>query len=356
MENQPIKKQRSYHSHFPLFFTLYTLFCLSIVGTGLYLLWGFLAQYDQNAPDQIAAAAAATIENGDYSLIQSSEQLQPSRFADANRIQKWVESYLKEKEVSSRRSTKTSNQYLLSANGEDFASFTLIPEGEPNLYGMQPHQITQVKTFIPFLTDFQIEAPAQAVVTVNGVTLLPEEQIPTEQEFSAYANLPEPQTAPQKVTYQLDSLAGIPEISAQMPNGICEISAKGKKAIITAKADPSLIEILTPLASESAQLYARFITQDASRNQLSPYLLKGTEFYQKLSEFYNGWYITHDSYQFGEVKIDDFQAYSSQHISCDVSFDYQIRRGSKTYDFPSAYTLYFILTEDEWKVANILTR
>lgn len=54
--------------------------------------------------------------------------------------------------------------------------------------------------------------------------------------------------------------------------------------------------------------------------------------------------------------MDHFQQYSPDHLSCDVTFDYHIYRGSRVHDFPSAYTLYFIRTDSGWKVANLAAR
>ena len=51
--------------------------------------------------------------------------------------------------------------------------------------------------------------------------------------------------------------------------------------------------------------------------------------------------------------MENFRSYSADHLSCDVSFLYQIAKGRKTYDYPSSYTLYFVQKDGAWKIASM---
>ena len=340
---------------FPLIFSLYTLLCLVAAGTGLWLLWGFLDQYDRNSPQQIVRSFARQVEAGEYASLLNGGQLQPSRFDDADRMEAWLADNLGGKRISCRPAAGSEKEYLLSADGRDFARVRLEPQGKPNLYGMQPHQVTGVETMVELIPEATITAPAEAAVTVNGVPL---EAADGEDaaESGVYTGLPEGYLPPQLVSYRLTGLAGMPEVTARMGEQDCTVNWDGTACTVTSQPDAALQQEITPLAEEASHLYARFITQDATRTALNPYLLAGTEFYGKLAEFYNGWYIDHQSYAFGETVVDGFQQYSPDHLSCDVTFDYHIYRSSRVHDFPSAYTLYFIRTDSGWKVANLAAR
>ena len=340
---------------FPVFFTLYLLGSLLVTAGALFLLWNFLDQYERNSPDRIAATAARQVAEGEYALLWESEQLVPSRFNSQERLEQWLASSLEGKGIASRKEEEGS--YLLTADGEPFARLTIQAQGKKNLFGGQPHQITQVETTLPMTETFTITAPEEAQVTVNGVSLTQEDRAGEAAPLAAYDGLPDGYEPPRALTYRIGPLAGPPQISAQLAEGgPCAVKVEGDQGTVTAPAGEELQAQIAPLAQEASHLYARYITQDASFDQLTPYFLTGTSYYQQLSSFYNGWYISHDSYVFGETEVSQFLLYSPDHLSCDVTFDYQVIQGSKVHDFPSAYTLYFIRTQGGWKIANLAVR
>ncbi len=341
---------------FGWFFAVYTFLWIGAAAAGLWLLWGFLEQYDRNSPDMIAKNTAAEIESGSYTLLLQSEELVPDRFFTAEQKEEWLTGYLTGKRISSREVPGEENCYQLSADGEDFAQITLEPDGAKNRYGMQPYRVTKVATSLETVPEIIIHAPEDAIVEVNGVPLTAEDQTGEKITEQAYAGMPEEYVLPAEVTYRLETLAMVPEVSARMEGGSCSVVQQDTVFTVTAEADDTLRKEMETAAVEASHLYARFITQDASRRDLTPYLLGGTEFYDKLAGFYNGWYIDHDSYEFGETTVENFRMYSQDHLSCDVQFVYQVRRGSKIHEFPSAYTLYFIHTKDGWKISSIAVR
>ena len=341
---------------FGWFFAVYTFLWIGAAAVGLWFLWGFLEQYDRNSPDIIAKNAAAEIESGSHELLLQSEELAPDRFFTAEQKEEWLAAYLAGKRISSRKVPGEENCYQLSADGDDFAQITLEPDGAENRYGMRPYRVSKVETSLETLPEIVIQAPADAVIKVNDVPLTAGDQTGENKAEQAYAGMPEGYALPGQVTYRLQNLAMLPEVSAVMEGGICSVVQQDTVFTVTAEADDTLRQEIETPAMEASHLYARFITQDANRRDLTPYLLSGTEFYDKLAGFYNGWYIDHDSYEFGETTVDNFRMYSKDHLSCEVQFIYQVRRGSKIHEFPSSYTLYFIRTEEGWKISSIAAR
>ena len=342
---------------FSTFFALYTLVSVAITAAGLFLLWSFLNQYETNSPTRVASSAAQVISEGDFSLLEESPQLTPDRFNSEERLSSWLSGYLEGKRISSRGVSGEEGVYELTADGEVFARLTILPDGHKNLFGGQPHKIQQVETQLPITQEFVLTAPEEAQVEVNGVLLTREDAEGEPAPLAVYEGLPDGYEAPRALTYRIGPLAGEPEITARLEGGgDCAVKVEENTAAVSTPADQSLQDQIAPIAQEASHLYARFITQDASFDQLSPYLLTGTDYYQKVASFYNGWYISHDSYSFGETSLSNFLLYSPDHLSCDVSFDYQVVKGSKTHDFPSSYTLYFIRTANGWKIANMTVR
>ena len=89
---------------------------------------------------------------------------------------------------------------------------------------------------------------------------------------------------------------------------------------------------------------------------LVPYLFQGGPLYGQLYGFSNAWYIDHDSYEFQDFEMGRFILYDDSHFSCDVEFNYIIRMGSKVYEYPSAYTLYFVNSAQGWQAAALEIR
>ena len=109
-------------------------------------------------------------------------------------------------------------------------------------------------------------------------------------------------------------------------------------------------------AEFAAKTYAEFITKDAALAELTPYLLPGGSLQKYLQDFSNYWYIDHNSNEFKNVKLENFILYDASHYSCDISFDYYIYMGTKPYEYPTAYTLYFVREGEQWLLATLEIR
>lgn len=338
--------------HFARFLAVYGLIHLLAVGGALLTLWQFLSSYEHKSPGRIAAAAAAQIQSGCYGLLSQSRQMAQNPYQTPQQQAGWFARQLQGKDIAAQPGSQP-GCYELTANGQVFARFWLQPQGEKDLFGLQPYTVSQVELVGLVLPQLEILAPQQAQVSVNGIGLQPGQAADTGTVVEGYAGLPDPYAQPLMLCYRLQDLAGTPDVSARLAGQPCQVEYGEGTATVTGTVPQEVQQAVVPLARQASQLYARFITQDAQFDQLSPYLVPGTPFYETVRTFYNGWYIPHDTYAVGDMQIGDFQSYSPDHLSCQVTFLYQVYKGARSYDFPSCYNLYFLMDGGSWKIANL---
>ena len=348
----PKGKKRKKRKNFWRFWRRYTLVSLAITALALAALWQLLAQYEACRPAAVPEGMTAQLTQRQLDCLIPALEQQQSPYADAAALETALRDKLEGAALDSRSEPGAENSYLLTADGEAFARVALAPDGGKGLLGFQKWKADGVELLWQLTQEYTVTAPRQASVTLNGQPLSPDDG--QTGVLEGYAGLPEDMPAPELVTWTVKT-AGQPQLEGSMEgSGPCRVDWQDSAATLSLPASEQLQQEIAPLAEEFSQYYARFITQDAGFGQLSGYLLQGTEFYTSLTQFYNGWYVTHDSYRFSNLELSDYQMYSPDHLSCRVKFDYSVFRGAKEYPFPSSYILYYQNTDSGWKLANLV--
>lgn len=346
------RKKGKKRKNFWRFWRRYTFFSLALTALALFGLWKLLAQYEASRPAVVAEKMAAALALGQLDSLEPALAEQQSPFADAAALETALRGRLEGTQIASRSDPENPDSYLLTSDGQPFARVTLEPDGRQGMVGFPKWKAGSTSLLWQLTEEYTVTAPRQASVTLNGQPLAPEEG--ESGQLDGYKGLPEGMAAPELVRWTLRA-AGQPQLTASMEgSGECRVDWQGSAATVYLPASEELQQQLAPLAEEVSRLYARFITQDATFTQLAAHLIRGSTFYTSLTQFYNGWYTNHDSYQFENLELSDFQLYSPDHLSCRIKFDYTVHRGSRQYDFPSAYILYFQHTGDGWKLANLV--
>lgn len=205
----------------------------------------------------------------------------------------------------------------------------------------------------------KILAPEGCTVQVNG-TPLGSEYRTGSQAAAGYESLPQGCEAPQAEAYRIEGLLMEPEITAVTADGTaCAVAAPTEGEVRT-------VSVTTPVpeaqageywaaAEQAAKTYAAFISSDAGRGELNALLLPGTEFWQAMQEFYNGWYIDHTGYGYENLQRLSLTSAGENAFTAELSFDYLVYRGAREYRYPSRYRLDFLKTANGWKAVRIAT-
>jgi hypothetical protein len=190
-------------------------------------------------------------------------------------------------------------------------------------------------------------------LSVNGVLQTPDQN--STETHEDFTGLEEKIQVPTKVTYTLKKYLYAPEISAVASDGtVCtktvEDNGSVKITVPVAEKDKATFE---GLMTDFSKLYARYVSKDATFKMLKPKMVQGTDFYESVRTFYNGWYIDHTGYEFRDLTITDVIRPDENTFVGNIKFDYVVFRGKKEYVYPSAYRLSFYCSNGQWLLADM---
>ena len=362
------RKRRSWFSVLVCFLFL---FLVPLEIGGLRELWEFLEEYQLSLPENAAQEGLELFQNREIEILSQYVEYTPHPLDRVSSLDGWLEEYLgfydedAEYTLIPRTGTSSQKRYVVARDGVKVAELLLTPTAGETKRGFSLWEISDIDiAAVSGRCGVELIVPQGVEVQVNGIPLgeeyLVENALPA--EVSGYEGMP-PELKPTVRKYRVEGLLEPPELTASPKgDGSCVIEEmEGEEADVlryqvTRFAGDSLRETAGILAENAAKLYARFITKDAQLEALVPYLFQGGPLYGQLYGFSNAWYIDHDSYEFQDFEMGRFILYDDSHFSCDVEFNYIIRMGSKVYEYPSAYTLYFVNSAQGWQAAALEIR
>lgn len=335
---------------------LYALTLLLIGAALLGYLWFALAGYEANTPESSVRRYLQEVAAGQWEtiLLDSGEDLSP--LDRPERYTAWLsEVYagLPEEYTLVRTSGGEGQTYALMDGSREVSRLVLTPAADRSGRSWQVHTLAEP------LPPVEILAPEGCTVQVNG-TPLGEEYRTGSRPAAGYEALSQGYEAPQAAVYRIEGLLLEPEVTAVTADGsACAVSApeggEVRTVSVTAPVPESQAEEYWAAAERAAKTYAAFISSDAGRGELNALLLPGTEFWQAMQEFYNGWYIDHTSYGYEKLQRLSLTSAGENAFTAELSFDYLVYRGAREYRYPSRYRLDFLRTGDGWKVVRIAT-
>lgn len=363
------RKKRKKRSWFFSAVCFMLLFCIPLGAGSLRELWSFLEEYQISLPENTAQEGLELFQNRDIGTLSQFVDYTPHPLDRSGSLDGWLAEYLGFDDESAEYTlipkTGGSNQkrYVVARDGFQVAELLLAPSGVETKRGFSLWELNDIDiASVAGNYGMEIVVPQGVEVTVNGFPLdesyLIDNAVPL--EISGYQDLGQGYQ-PIALKYRVEGLLEPPEVEANpKDSGYCSLEdvspeSGGNINYYQAKrfAGQDFIDTAGIKAEFAAKLYARFITKDATFDSLLPYLLKDGPLYKQLYGFSNSWYIDHDSYDFQDFEMDNFVLYDESHYSCDVRFCYVIRMGAKVYEYPSAYTLYFVYGAGDWLLASL---
>lgn len=335
---------------------LYALALLLIGAALLGYLWFALDRYESNTPESSVRRYLQETAAGQWETILQDAEADLSPLDRPEDYTAWLtEVYagLPEEYTLVRTSGGEGQTYALMDGSREVSRLILTPAPA------ESGRSWQVRTLAEPLPPVEILAPEGCTVQVNG-TPLGSEYRTGSQAAAGYESLPQGYEAPQAEAYRIEGLLMEPEITAVTANGsACTVAAPTEGEVRT-------VSVTTPVpeaqageywaaAEQAAKTYAAFISSDAGRGELKALLLPGTEFWQAMQEFYNGWYIDHTGYAYENLQRLSLTSAGENAFTAELSFDYLVYRGAREYRYLSRYRLDFLKTANGWKVVRIAT-
>ncbi|MEG2086769.1 MAG: hypothetical protein RR022_01125 [Angelakisella sp.] len=344
------------------FFMLGLLLCYLLVsGWVLGMLWENLADYQQCLPQSVAQGVLDKIKSGDYALLEGADRFSLSPYEDVAAQQKYLAArFAPVDKLAPEKKANAEGQLLYHAlaGGKRVATITLTNSGWLSPHGRVLYTAQSVSGVYQAYPPCTITAPGKVALLVNGKPL--DKPTTVTVADAQFADLPGQLPPPERWEYQLSGLLYQPEITLAPGQPACTITEneQGTQTVLVRELSPARRTEITQLATTIAKLQARFMSRDARRADLYPYLLPDGPAVRTLRQLDNSWYIDHQSYAFEHFEVTNMVEYDENRISCEVSFDYIVTHGKKVHTFPTAYTLYFtrLSPRDKFLLAQLTVR
>ena len=118
-----------------------------------------------------------------------------------------------------------------------------------------------------------------------------------------------------------------------------------------------LIEEQESRIKEITEIYGKYVVNYESFAKLSPYILPGSYAYSYLSRISrtNIWLEVSRKPAFSDMKVYNYQSYTKDCFSCEVSFDLQVSYNSGSFkDYPTHMEYIFVKRSGKWYIADMV--
>lgn len=354
------KKKRI--SKFIVFILVLLVLLAAAITLTLRWLWNSLEQYESGTPDTAMTGYLTLVQAGDFEQVMADSDFVPDPLnADWDYQQLLQNTYrnidLSSPDIDFRLTTTKEEdgwqQYLIFMDDSEAGELWIAPAPE------ESGRKWLVRGVVEGFPGYTITVPQHLRVTVSGRPLSESNATVNYIDIPIFAMLPEEIPPPRLVRYTTGETLYPQEMATSCPSGNnCVIRQE------EGQGDPHRLESWEVLPAETeaeyrtliekvAKIYAAFITADAEFDELKPYLLPDTEFYEGVRTFYNKWYIDHESFGYENVVTDNITAWSEDTFSGYISFDYLVYQGWRVHTYPSSYHMAFIKADDQWKLIHL---
>ena len=311
---------------------------LAALAVGLFIAWGYLADYESVQPKYVAEQVFEKyFETGDYLSMIKHSSLNKSKYETDQMLADHISSLTEGKElsyysVSSGMDTDSAKYAVKYTDGEkDYkvASFTLSVSDEKSEKGFSKYVLDSFELFYSADASVNIKVIKGSVPYVNGILLdeshITENNVPHESN----AHMPDGVEGIEFTMYSLDGLTTEPDVKVcdadgnEMELGFVE----GDNLYYTKLVyDEALRAEQSEFVIEAAKRFAAYMQNDTTLTKLNPYFEKGTALYNSIRSTLQWAVIDHDSYDFEDVEATDFYRYDENTFSCRVKLTHVLKR------------------------------
>lgn len=346
------KNPAGIHSVFVIFALMLYAFCAALAVGGMVQVYHLTLAYEQSRPEYVVQDVLSLFKEKRYAEIIKLGKVRLSTLETTEHFGQAAEKSYSGGEFSLVHCGD--NNWRVACGDKPVATLSLRCQKGGGRHGMDLWSADMLDVLIPAPQSYTVQTPPAVHITVNGVA--PDDSALTAAKAeSPFGVLPEVLMPDAAKIYRFDGLFLPPDVAATGDDGaVCAIARFENSFSVCLSPGEQLTVQLSQFGEQAACSYAKFITNDATLDEVLPYFLPESSYYTYLKQFYNGWYNAHDEYAFKNAAFSDWCAYDARHVSCDIAFDYWIRMGRHEYTYPSKYTMYFVLSDSGWRVANLV--
>ncbi|MGN0329325.1 MAG: hypothetical protein ACI4D4_10155 [Lachnospira sp.] len=329
------------------------------------LLWNFLSAYEKSQPEHVADKVVAELNDKKADAISCYLSEEVSELQDKTLYEEYISNFLSEfldgewsYAKKSGEYSKESPVYKLKKDGKSMAVLYLKMEEDRAAFNTPRWSVDRIEGIETKGRTITIEVPKGSEVTFNNTLLSAEYVTEDDVENSRLGNVSNFITAPKMTIYSVKGIYTEPQISVKGP-------VYGEPLSVDDMEDDKYVYGFesgsTEVANQESRIitisktYGNYVTNDLKFSSLSPYILPDSYAYDFLwgVSSTNYWFTEHTSTDFENMKVYNYQVYTDDCFSCEVTFDQIVMRGSKKYTFPTHIKYIFVKKDGQWYVADI---
>ena len=353
-------KKRSY------FWKIYiglVIFAVAAFSAVLILLWNFLAAYEKSQSDTYVSQIVDKLNNDDYSSIETYLKIQTSEFdSEAEVLSATKAQYTGSSWTYSKYSNEYSKDrpvYQLKYNDKRVGLIYLNKSEETGAFNTPVWKVGEVTGIVMDSITYTIDVPTGSKVYVNGRELSDSYQVGEPFVSDNLGNVVNYIEAPTMTRYEINNIyssVSCRAIGPVMGNELAVDEQNDNSIIFSYEYDADLAASVEDRIITISENYANYVTDDVGFSAVSPYIVKSSYAYSYLQYVAqtNIWFASHDSAVFEDMRVYNYQMYTDDCFSCEVSFNQIINVygvGEKNFNTHIKYV--FIKQNDNWYVADI---
>ena len=349
----------------PLFWKIYiTVVTIILIGFVVLwsILWTALKKYEQSRPEYAMDKITEQIQlqdTGDFTkYVHTGGNAYEGSEALDEAVREYIKNVLCEGEWAY---TKTSGEYTndnpvyqLKKDGQKTDIIIYLEKNSKNEW-----TIADVSGLSCEGKAYEIIVPENSEVTVDG-NKLGSEYVTETKDAEVLSNVAKHINMPKTTTYHIENVYKEHEIKATGPvyNSELElISSTDNVYEFGFEANGKLIEEQESRIKEITEIYGKYVVNYEGFAKLSPYIRPGSYAYSYLSRISktNIWLEVSREPAFNDMKVYNYQSYTKDCFSCEVSFDLQVSYNSGSFkDYPTHMEYIFVKRSGKWYIADMV--
>lgn len=371
-------KKRGYsRENFSLFYVIYFTFIFLFVAVVL-LLTGVvkdrLAEYESIQPKYKAAEIFDKYFNPvDYKVLLADAKYEAEGVTQ-DEIEEYLRGQIEYSEITYAIGSSDKEdevKYIVKAGDKKFAAIILKKSDEKSEHGYATYELDSIELYVsvrheednPTYT-ITVSVPAGYTAYVDGTALTAENKKETVINEDAFRYYPDGVTGIQYDVYEVSDLESPPvKVTATDPTGkdavVSAVDDDGYERSYTASinSDDALAAEYSEYITNAIEGYAAYMQKDKRFSSISKYFDPLSELYNTVKAAGNDLWmvISHDSYEFKDVSLDEFYNWGTVSdgdvISCRISFMHILHRAGRD-DFLDVIdmTVFLRKTDEGYKI------
>ena len=333
-QEQTEKKSAGPKRHTVVFYTVYVL-CIVAFFVGIYSLMGeldkFLVRYEASQPDVKSQQIFAQLfSDPDWSALYDMGAQYNTRYDGKDSFVAYMEQKVGQEELSfveTSMGLSKDKKFYVRLGEENIGAFSLT--NTAGAVAIPEWELADVELYASFDCDVTVSSYPGYTVSVNGVAL-EESNIIRTTETMAEQYLPEDLHGARTVTYYLDGL--------MVPPTVTVTDEAGREMTLSYDADANVYshtltgaqvtDELRQAFKKASEAYGKFMIAALSKNQLSKFFTGNS--YNAIIQAELTWMQNYSKYEFGQLDLTEFYAYSDSFCSARVNQILYVTRGNGT--------------------------